>query len=1380
MVRLAIDLQGCQTPGSRHRGIGRYSLGFSQALVRNAPTDEVFIVLNGVFGETIGAVREAFDGLLPQENIRIWSGLEQVAEMHPGNQWRRSASEHIRNAFIRLLRPDVLHISSVFEGLGDNAVTSVPPASEIDATSVTLYDLIPLVRKEHYLADPTAAGWYQRRIEHVRRAKLFLAISESTRREAINILGLPADFCINVSAGIGPHFRKMVLPCRAREHFRTRYGLLRPFIMYTGGIDHRKNIEGLISAFASIPETLRSRYQLAIVCSINPDQRQQLLKLVRRCGLQPGDVVLTGFVPEPEMVQLYNICHLFVFPSLHEGFGLPVLEAMACGAPVIGSNCSSVPEIIGRQDALFDPRDTAAIAAGIIRVLGDEPFRLQLASHGIAAASKYSWDKSAKLAIEAFRSLAADNKRTPQATPLRREAKRPSLAFISPLPPDRSGIADYSSNLLPALARHYDICVVDRTSNALETWSQRGYRTAALDEFERSGPSFDRILYHFGNSSFHTHMWDLLRRHPGVVVLHDFFLSGLVAFKDVTGDSPGLFGRVLARDHGYQAYIERMAAESWQEIAWRYPCSAEILSDAMGVIVHSRYAIALAKTWYGEQFSDKIRALPFCRGLAPHTDKHGTRGELGIAADAFVVCSFGMLGPTKLNHRLIDCWTQSSLSSDPRCRLIFVGAHPDTEYAELLDTKIGRSGSIRITGHVDAASYARYLAAADVGVQLRAVSRGETSAAVFDCLSAGKATIVNAHGSMAELPADCVRLIPDEFATEDLVAALEELHGQPTALEALGERALGWVGRDHAPEIVAAKYASAIESFYAAGPESERRRLLKNIVAINGAKPPSSTDLLETATAIADSLPTSRRRQLLLDVSAFVPDLSSTTPTVASQSIVRNLLCIRHPLYIVKPVYASDRGYRYANQFALEVLGAPNKTLPDELIDWQSNDIFAILAPSPSRSDVTRLALQAMRNGGVRVVAVLDHETAASQGPAYVHVRFDLAASADAVLSTSCCVTRSFLDWLDGAQPDRYRPLKISEVLREEPSAVGGTATSIIESPSPVLALIAGGRAVLVQGDVTARNAHGKVLYAFERLWADGNDICLIVMGTLSGMAVGTTSPIFDHPELGKRLFCLDRPNIDAMNEIFRRAIGCIVADDEPAQLASIARGIHLDRPLLIRDVPLYRDSAGNRASYFSDDSPLGLSETIAQWIRQLPAAETAASRNGSNEPDDPRALLDAIIDRRWQQIWTPSRQWRYRADSARLFTQVGRSFCGYLQTNERAGWMLFGPYSNVRAGRYRLEIEGWLARSAGAVVQIAGERGSVVFAAIVLSERPTPYIRNTKLLDAEFCLVRDCSDLEVRVSVSDASILGIATIKWQAIDASDEDACPQEHAPAA
>jgi glycosyltransferase involved in cell wall biosynthesis len=393
-LRIVIDLQACQTPGSRRRGIGRYSMALAQAMTRQAADKhEIWLALNGCFPDTIGDIREAFRPLLPPGRIAVFQTPRRPAG--DPSAWRVQAAA-IRELFLASLKPDIVHVSSLFEGLHDEATIAAgtPP------TSVTIYDLIPFFNKDTYLKSEPVRAWYFDKIECLKSARLWLAISGNVRAQAIGALGLPEERVVKVASGFDECFvRQSVSPDREKQ-LRERLGLTRPFILYTSGIDVRKNNERLVEAFAMLPE--RRNFQLAIVCSATETERRALLAHAASAGLGFDEFVMTGFVSDADLVTLYNLCHLFVFPSLHEGFGLPALEAMACGAPVIGSAVTSIPEVIGRDDALFDPTRTSDIAGAMAAVLGDEGFRQELREHGIRQARIFSWDESARRVLAAF------------------------------------------------------------------------------------------------------------------------------------------------------------------------------------------------------------------------------------------------------------------------------------------------------------------------------------------------------------------------------------------------------------------------------------------------------------------------------------------------------------------------------------------------------------------------------------------------------------------------------------------------------------------------------------------------------------------------------------------------------------------------------------------------------------------------------------------------------------------------------------------------------------------------------------------------------------------------------------------------------------------
>ncbi len=917
-MRIVFDLQSCQTPNSRYRGIGRYSLAHVRACIRQAGARQVVLLLNDRYPQSIADLRAEFTGLLDPRDIQVFSSLGGLSDIGPGNSWRHRAAQELYQERIRQLQPDVFHVTSLFESFSD-AVTGIQPLAT-GVTSATLYDLIPLQYADTYLVGEALQDTYHRKLQALHDADLLLSISESSRREALGILGLPPERIVNISSAIDDHFQVRSLSAERCAVLRRTYGLSRDYILYTGGIDFRKNIEGLIEAYAQLPLDLRERHQLVVVCKVDDANRSRLQRLARGFGIAPDGLVLTGFVPEDDLVDLYNLASLFVFPSLHEGFGLPALEAMACGVPTIASNCSSLPEVVGLPEALFDPRHPSAISRAMQSVLANPSFAAHLRGHGLAQARRFSWDNTARATLDAFDAayLRQRERARPQvAVPL--EAwSRPRLAFVSPLPPAQSGIADYSAVLLRDLARYYEIDVVTPQTDIDDPWLRGNFPCRSPEWFDRNAHRYDRVLYQFGNSDFHSHMFGLLERHPGTVVLHDFFLSGILAHLQRSAIEVDAFTLALYRSHGYPA-LECMYREGVDAALARYPANLPVIAQALGVIVHSEYSRSLAREYYAGRHGDDWVCLPLLRARRQRPSRSDARQRLGIPQEAHITASFGFVAPTKQIHELLDAWL-ASCANNPEAWLVLVGRNHLDSYGEQLLRKIEQSsarGRIRITGYASNEDYDLWLAAANTAVQLRRGSRGETSAAVYDCLAAGLPLICNASGSMAELPDSVVWKLPQDFTVQALAAAIQQLADDP----ALGERLVAAsveFARNFAPEQVAYGYWQAIEAFHSQHPRTRQQWLVERLRDVSDAHQADAASWLELACAAARNLP-----QGLLPVCYI--DLGEDPESLDASERVALLLLLREPPsgWRVELVVRGEQGCQIAHDLVCRWLGLP-------------------------------------------------------------------------------------------------------------------------------------------------------------------------------------------------------------------------------------------------------------------------------------------------------------------------------------------------------------------------------------------------------------------------------------------------------------------------
>lgn len=403
-MRLLIDLQGAQSE-SRYRGIGRYAIALAQSIARRAADrHEIWLMLNGALYPSIEPIRQTFVGLLPAERIRVFDLPYPVAMRESANLWRSRAAALLREDFIATLAPDAVLVTSLFEGFLDDACVSV---GELPGpkpfTAVVHYDLIPLLMPEQYLTDPRQRACYQRQMQSLARADLLLAISEHTRQEALSALGIASQKVCTIMSAADPMFAPSVSTGEPPEQVSISDAITRHAVVCApGGFDPRKNIERLIQAYALLSPQLRSAHQLVIASRLSDGQRRHLMSVAQSAGLTEDELVLTGFLSDTQLMSLYRAARLFVFPSLHEGFGLPVLEAMACGAPVIGSNTTSIPEVIGAEQALFDPHSASAIADTMSLMLSDPDRLAALRQHCLTRAATFSWEVTADRAIAAI------------------------------------------------------------------------------------------------------------------------------------------------------------------------------------------------------------------------------------------------------------------------------------------------------------------------------------------------------------------------------------------------------------------------------------------------------------------------------------------------------------------------------------------------------------------------------------------------------------------------------------------------------------------------------------------------------------------------------------------------------------------------------------------------------------------------------------------------------------------------------------------------------------------------------------------------------------------------------------------------------------------
>jgi glycosyltransferase involved in cell wall biosynthesis len=262
-------------------------------------------------------------------------------------------------------------------------------------TILTVHDLTFM--RVPQSAFPTVRAYLNQVVPRsVRRADLVLADSQCAKNDLVELLGIPPEKIEVVYAGIEPRFHpfddRSVL-----EPVRVRYCLPRRFILTVGTLEPRKNHVRLIEAFAR----LRREGLKLVIAGGKGWMYEEIFAKIEELDLR-DEVIFPGFIADEDLPALYNLAELFAYPSLYEGFGIPPLEAMACGTPVVASNTSSLPEVVGQGGLLVSPTDVEALAEAMQRLLDDSALREQLVARGLVQARRFTWRAAAERLLEAY------------------------------------------------------------------------------------------------------------------------------------------------------------------------------------------------------------------------------------------------------------------------------------------------------------------------------------------------------------------------------------------------------------------------------------------------------------------------------------------------------------------------------------------------------------------------------------------------------------------------------------------------------------------------------------------------------------------------------------------------------------------------------------------------------------------------------------------------------------------------------------------------------------------------------------------------------------------------------------------------------------------
>lgn len=755
-MNVVYDLLGFQSRDHGERGIARYVLHLALGLERSRP----------------GLITE----YLMHPDLPFPAGAEEL--LATGRVVRADRPSPVRDPSAG----GVFIAGSPFESYHYRSEHVLPTfaRSPYWRSAAVIHDLIPAIFPELYLSDPANVDFYDARFHALRGFDRFLTNSEATTADAIRMLDLDPAHLTIVGAGADERFARPPNGYEAAAETLIADGRLpglRPgYILFPTGIDPRKNIERTIQAYGLVAPEFRRRHQLVLSCRLTDPDREHLERVATEAGVsiaRTGDdsagheLLVTGYVSDDTLCRLYQGAHLVVFPSYYEGFGLPALEAMRCGAPVICADATSLREVQPIAEARFDPLSAEAIAAAIERALADRDLRRRLRAQ---KPPPFTWELAAERTAGVVDELAGIVE-TRAAERSKRYAK-PRLAIFSPLPPQPTGTADYTFQLLETLRHLYDVTVFV-SKNPLHVWAPEGVAIERARNYRAvttGGGAFDRELAILADDRYHRHCLHALERQSCAALFLSPRLTNV--YNERQRAEPGSLrdGSVGSQLRSmypgrYRAEVEAMSTIT-EATANRFGVlmAAGAAQQATDVFVHSEFAASMLQLDAGVE-AKVISPFP-CPPVI---------NRIKLQADHPIVAVLGALDRDHQTEKLISAWARAARPPDAVLRL---AGEIEPEFRSVLESLVADLGvhdSVELVGPLTNDDTALLVDRACFAVQLSSVTDGSNSAMIANLLTNGLPTVVSAIGPTAELPDSVVVKVDPSIGTAPLGAILTEL-----------------------------------------------------------------------------------------------------------------------------------------------------------------------------------------------------------------------------------------------------------------------------------------------------------------------------------------------------------------------------------------------------------------------------------------------------------------------------------------------------------------------------------------------------------------------------------------------------------------------------
>jgi len=382
-MKIAIDISSLAT--QKRTGIENYIFNLCKNLAK-VDKENKYILFGNSYGH-YQSLREAVEEIGVENYQNMSARISRMPRTVLKLIWKYM---HIPSAECLVGNIDIFHASTI-----------MPPPLKKAKLVVTIHDLVPMKFKEFFTQE--GAQYFRDYFKNtIPRSDAIIAVSNSTKNDILEYFNIPEDRIQVIPQAASDNY-KQIQDGSAINKVKAMYGLDRDYILFVGTLEPRKNITNLIRAYNILPDYLK-RDHLLVICGKKGWYYEEIFRTVKELKLE-DKVIFTGYAPDEDIPLLMNEAEVFVYPSLYEGFGLPPLEAMACGTPVISSNVSSIPEVVGNAGILINPNDVEELSDAILRLLDSDELRAQLAEKGLKQAGKFSLRKTAEKTVEIYNKI---------------------------------------------------------------------------------------------------------------------------------------------------------------------------------------------------------------------------------------------------------------------------------------------------------------------------------------------------------------------------------------------------------------------------------------------------------------------------------------------------------------------------------------------------------------------------------------------------------------------------------------------------------------------------------------------------------------------------------------------------------------------------------------------------------------------------------------------------------------------------------------------------------------------------------------------------------------------------------------------------------------